>query len=841
MRDSVLEHIPLSTQSEYKIIADIFSILDVDNSLWIGTGRGVVCRDSAGGERYYDMSSGLPNNTIHSLIADGEGGVWISTNEGLVRIDPSTGSVERYSRDNGLKVEEFSDGASFLSEEGTLYFGGVDGWVEIRKNPTYTRDAGFVPSVDFTSMVVKGKQNSLVTSLGTSLRRGEKIQLRHDENTFTAEWNVFDNINYKDYSYLYQFGTAIKEGEWVDNGLSNVLSFTHLAPGDYTLFVKARNLLTREETDVACLDMSIAAPWYATTIANLLYFALLLLGLAVLAMLYNRRDKQRQRYAFEQMDRRHKEELYEEKLHFFTNITHEFKTPLSLIYTPCERILSYDGTDDYVRKYTKVIRANTDRLNAMIQEIIDYRKLESGHQTVHLREVDISDITLNYFHSFLDLAERNGMTMEHEIVPGIRWVTDSKCYARILTNLITNALKYTNKGGLIRISLGIDPESNLTLKVYNTGKGIAEKDRGSIFNRYRVLDNVEENRVSGITSRNGLGLSICKGMAELLGGAITVDSKEGEYADFIVRLPVRVLPESSVGDGDMQAVSPEISPIELESIRSELKSDASYIIDRKGLPMLLVVDDNREILDLLHDSLTQYDVRTAQDAEEALKVLKDQRPDVVITDIMMPGTDGFSLTRQIKENKHTMNIPLIILSARGTEEDRVRALEVGADAFIDKPFSLNYLKAVISQLLKSAGRTREYYASSASAFQYVEGHLLSKEDKDLLQRIDVYLDAHLKDGDVSVDSLAGAVQLSTRALYRRFSVMSLPPPNEFIKERKIQYAAKILLTSNLTVQEVVYECGFGNRAHFYKEFGRRFGMTPKEFRMKNRLKDDSLS
>ena len=838
MGENDLEPVKMETESRYEIVSDVFSLVETGNALWVGTGRGVVRRAFSGEERYFDSETGLPNNTVHALVADGKKGIWVSTNEGLVRLDFSRDRNERFGVDKGLTVNEFSDGAAFLADDGVLYFGGVNGWVEVYENPAFSDDQTFVPSVVFTSVGLRDRQLDFYAGVIGSTDGRQEIRLGPGDNSFTAEWVVFDHVNYRDYTYLYQFGT-LKEGEWVDNGRSGSLSFTRVKPGNYGLYVKARNMLTGAETAVARLDIFIEAPWYASTWARLFYLLALFAGIIGLFVVFQERARRRQQYALEQMDRQHKEELYEEKLRFFTNVTHEFRTPLTLIYTPCERILSYDRADDYVKKYTRVIRANTDRLNALIQEIIDYRKLESGHQRIHLQEVSVSDITLNYFHSFLDVAEQNGMTMEQEIAPGIRWVTDGKCWGRILSNLITNALKYTKKGGLIRISLDRTPDDYLRLRVYNTGKGIAEEDRERIFNRYGVLENVEENRVSSITSRNGLGLSICKGLVELLDGTVTVDSRVGEFAEFIVRLPRQEVPQG--GTGDEQTEVPSVSPIDMAAIRSELNSKSDYVVDRKGLPLVLAVDDNREILDLLRDSLTQYDVRTALDADEALRILKDQRPDIVITDIMMPGTDGFSLTRQIKENKHTMNIPLIILSARSTEEDRVHALEVGADAFIDKPFSINYMKAVIAQLLKSAGRSREYYGSSASAFQYAEGQLLSKEDKELLQRIDAYLDVHLRDGDISVDSLAEAVQLSTRALYRRFNTMNLPPPNEFIKERKMQLAAKILLTSNLTVQEVIYECGFANRAHFYKEFGRRFGMTPKEFRQKNRLKDDSLS
>lgn len=260
----------------------------------------------------------------------------------------------------------------------------------------------------------------------------------------------------------------------------------------------------------------------------------------------------------------------------------------------------------------------------------------------------------------------------------------------------------------------------------------------------------------------------------------------------------------------------------------------------KSKSTVLVIDDNIEILSLLSDSLSDYKVRTAKSAEEGLDLLKKETPDVIITDVMMPGTDGLTFARQIKANRHTMHLPLIILSAKTSNEEKVEGIVSGADVFIGKPFSVSYLRAVVARLLESRNTLREYYNSSASAYEYTDGHLLDRDDKDFLDRVVEYIDNHIDDADLSPDQLAAGLQMSLRNLYRKFKELNQPTPNDFIKNHRITFAAKLLLTTSFTVQEIIYRTGFSNRSHFYKEFDKRFSMTPKEYRQSNKKRDPSF-
>lgn len=819
----------MAVASVSQAVSDVFSMAEAGGNLWIGTGNGLVELSPGGTENYITKQEGLPNNTVHTLLTDQEDCVWIATNEGLARLDPSDNSIIRYGHDRGLSVIEYSDGAAFKTGD-TLYFGAVNGWVEVSRNDHYVPSEPFVPSIHFAKFYSSNHEEILYVLLH---RSGNKIKLAPGDNTFSIEFYANDNIHPGDYEYFYRIDKR-GEGKWLPLEQENRVSFSGMAPGDYQIFIRARNRATGVESLPEGFSLSVAAPWYATSLMKTLYALLSLLIVGAFAFIAIRNVRRRDRYALETMERHHKEELYEEKLMFFTNITHEFRAPLTLIYTPCEQILAYEGTDSYVRRYALQIKNNAERLGTLIQEIIDYRRLESKHQTVKPLRLDLSALCHGIAGSFIDLAIQNGIQLEEKIEDGVIWNMDRKCMVRIETNLITNALKYTREGGTVRVSFAKDGE-DVVLKVFNTGKGIREEDRTAIFDRYRVLEGVEETRVNSITGRNGLGLAICKSTVDLLGGTITVDSKVGEWAEFTVRLPELTLPEVTESQKDVIETDAQDLPVGSgQYLRHE------EYPGRSGLPILLVVDDNADLLRLLEDSLDGFDVRTSLDASGAMDVLKSETPAVIVTDLMMPGTDGFEFTRQIKTNKHTMHIPVVILSARNAVEDRVKGREMGADVILGKPFSLTELKAVIRQLIGKDDRLKEYYNTSASAFDYVDGKLVSTEDKEFLGSVDAFMSKALSSGEVTVESLAQALNLSTRNLYRRFKSLGLLPPNEFIRDRKLLEASKLLRTTGLTIQEIIYECGFNNRAHFYKEFSKRFGCTPKEYRTGHRTKDEGL-
>lgn len=835
VEDGKLREVPVKGDFDSNAVNDIFTAIKGDDTLWLGTGEGLVKVGPDGTKQYAGIANGFANNTIHDMTLDSKGNIWMSTNNGIVCFDPSTDKGITYAENYGLSVTEFSDGAVFNTGS-TIIFGGINGVAFINRNSADTSTEPYRPRLSLITLSVSGEDVPAGEFL--SRRHGqEQLTLAPNQNHFSITVASPDFIDSGNYLYSY----TLDGKNWIGNGASPTVSFSGMHYGTYTFTMKCLNRATGIESDPYTLRIVVRAPWYLSGWARALYL-LMLIGLVVAGVaLYMRRQREKQRVALDRLERVHKEEVYEEKLKFFTNITHEFCTPLTLIYGPCERILDYPGSDDYIRRYVGLVRTNAERLNTLIQELIDFRRMETGHKRLKLTSVGVSQLCSDIITSFSELADRNRVELVDEIEPDIVWTTDFECLRKTLTNLISNAFKYTPTGGTIRISLRCDGDK-LRLSVYNTGRGIDEEGKRRIFNRYSVLDNVEENAVKGLSSRNGLGLAICHSMVDMLKGTISIESEVGKYADFIVELP-RLKEEGTESPAPLPSAPrpvEEVAPPTVESGVRPPEPVAAVVNNGESRGNLLVVDDNREILTLLRDSFSDYKVIVAESADKALEIIRDTPPDLIISDIMMPGTDGVTFTKMVKQNKHTMHTPLILLSAKTSNEERVEGIDSGADAYVGKPFSVTYLKALVNRMLENRRYLKEYYNTAAGAFEYNEGKLMHRDDKAFVDSMVDYIEAHINDSELSPERLAEQASLSLRNLYRRFKELELPSPSDFIKRQRITYAAKLLVTTTETVQEIIYSSGFSNRSHFYKEFDKRFGMTPKDYRTQHGVADSSL-
>lgn len=828
--DSIVR-VPLEGEYDTKAVLDVFSVVNEDSVRWLGTGHGLLKVSDRDERLFFGLENGFINNTIHDMLNDNDGKLWISTNNGLYRFDQQSEKTQVFGRPDGVKVTEFSDGAAFNTGS-MLLFGGINGLVTVSKTPGFSAPQPYRPMISLQRLAIAG-ENVDPTGYIRIGDGGARLELAPGQNHFAVTFATPDFLNPSDYNYLY----TLDGREWINNGSNGTIFFNEMSYGKYNLRVKYVNRISGVEGEPYRLEINLKAPWYLSDLAKVVYILLILTILGGIVLVYIWRQRRKRAEELSRIEHQHREEVYEEKLRFFTNITHEFCTPLTLIYGPCERIMDYEGTDDYIKKYIGLVRTNVERLNTLIQELIDFRRIETGHKILKIRPVNISELCSDTVDTFSDLADRNDIDYAADIEPSVIWNTDFSSLRKILNNLISNAFKYTPVGGRIEVDAHLDDDDKLRISVYNTGKGIGDKDRDRIFNRYSVLDNVEENAVKGLSARNGLGMAICHSMVKMLHGDIDIESEVGRYARFIVTLPHL---ESDVKEEDTtlrdEAARPAPRPADPVAPDTEIPETEAD----KSRSTVLVIDDNTEILSLLADSLSDYQVRTATSAEEGLTLLKQETPDVIITDIMMPGTDGLTFARQIKTNRHTMHIPLIILSAKTSNEEKVEGIASGADVFIGKPFSVAYLRAVVARLLESRNTLREYYNSSASAFEYADGQLLDRDDKDFLDRVVEYIDAHIDDPDLSPDQLAAGLQMSLRNLYRRFKELDQPTPNYFIKNHRIAFAAKLLLTTSYTVQEIIYRTGFSNRSHFYKEFDKRYGMTPKDYRQSNKKRDASF-
>ena len=827
-----LVSIPLKNKYSSRVVDDIFSIMRNEKGVWLGTGAGLI-KKGQNEEAFFNLQTGFINSTIHTMLLDENQKLWIATNGGLICFDTLTNKFQNYGKGSGLKMQEFSDGASFCRNN-ILFFGGINGFVTITNNTMYNPDQEVsMPPLRFTNVYVLGEQGKHAGV--QSWDDKPSLSLKSDENTFTISFLALDYVNPTNYSYQYRLD---KNMAWVDNGTNNSIPFTQMRYGNYILEIRYKNQATGEVSPIYSVYITIAAPWYLSTLAIVIYALLILLAVLLCIRWFLLKQQRKRLFALEKMEQQHKEELYEEKLRFFTNITHEFYTPLTLIYGPCERLLEYDHSE-YIQKYVTMIKANAERLNALIQEIIDFRRLETGHQVQCIQQVDVSALCNDIIHSFSELAERNNIQVENVVSEDIVWNTDRRSLMKILNNLISNAFKYTSAGGRIRVTVDVADNQKLRIKVYNTGKGIRQEDIPLVFNRYKVLDGVEASNIKGMTSRNGLGLAICHSMVELLKGDIQIQSEYGSYAEFIVLLPMLDLTlDKKENDSSVSDVTPPVNvapQVSVDALNSTEKG--ADIAENK----ILVVDDNTEMLALLQESFSKdFNVIVAQNAEQALEKVKNETPSLIITDVMMPGMDGFELTRQLKQNKYTMSIPVIILSAKNSSQEKIVGFDAGADAYIGKPFEIDYLKAIVVRLIENRSKLKDYFNSSACAYDFSHGHLVKAEDKEFLLKVTEYIENHVDSEELSLEELAEYMQVSVRTLYRRFKEIGLDSPKDYIKEYRINLAAKLLRTTSLTVQEIIYKTGFINRSHFYKEFSKHYQMTPKDYRNMYNKKEDNL-
>ena len=614
--------------------------------------------------------------------------------------------------------------------------------------------------------------------------------------------------------------------QWVNNGSESGVSFTNMAPGEYTLLVKYYNSVFDKESDVYSLVIRIGDPWYASWWAYLIYALCLLLLAALLIRSFILRSKRKKQELLNEIEKRHQKNVFESKLRFFTNIAHEFCTPLTLIYGPCGRILSSKGLSKFVVDYVQMIQTNAERLNNLIHELIEFRRIETGNREVRIESLNVSSIVKGIAKTFVEMAKSRNITFLSKIPEQVMWNSDKGFLNTIIINLISNAFKYTPDGQSIKIEVDTSGENMLTLRVANEGSTIKEKDFQYIFNRYAILDNFE-NQDEKNFSRNGLGLAISYNMAKLLNGTLKVENTPDGWVMFTLTLPVV---ELTTGVAETKRLTAEYIPkIDTQSI---LKLP-QYEFD-KMRPTLLVVDDEIEMLWFIGEIFSaDFNVVTLQDPERLDQVMNEVYPNVIICDVMMPGMGGIELTRRIKSVKETAHIPIIVVSGRHEMEQQMEALSVGAEMYITKPFSAEYLRISVCQVMERKEVLKNYFSSPISSFEKSDGKLTHKESKKFLQSVLKIINDNITNKDLTPRYIADRLAISPRSLYRKMEEIGEDSPTDLIKECRLHIAKDLLLTTKKTIDEIVFDSGFSNKVTFFKVFREKYECTPKEFRMKH--------
>lgn len=789
--------------------------LEDDYSLWIGTGGfGLlhVTRDNSGNitSKTYDRESGLRDLSIHGILKDSAGKIWVSTNIGLSSLNPTTGEIVNYYGNEDLQSDEFSNSACLVASDGTLLFGGIDGFN--RFDPLKVSKRDFEPDPHIIRFSLMREPERLFPT-------NEEIVLKHNENYFSISFSAIEYIENSNCEYSYRLEGF--DDQWIHQSKASPVTYTNLPHGKYSFQVRCTNGDKKWGSKTASLPITVRRPWWNTPWAWLIYAILVGGSIYTINQVARMRAKRKQEMELEILNKQHENETYEAKLRFFTNIAHEFGTPLTLISGAGEQLRWTGNLASKPAKYVNIIKDNADRMMRLIKELMDFRKVDTGNYPLTYSKFDMAAMTRTVSEGYSGQGESSGISMDLDIPEEPVWiVSDYGAVEKILHNLVSNAYKYTPEQGSIKVALKPLQDSGIQLSVTNSGNGIKPEDLPKVFDRFVVLENLESEAREGRIERNGIGLALVSSLVNTLGGKVTVASERKKYTEFTVTLP-------SADEKMVEVEDPALNP-ELYDL---MEADEGYHTAPRDMT-IIVVDDEKAIRDLVADILSdRYKVLQASDGKEAVELISHGLPDLVITDIAMPGMNGIELCRYLKENEITRNIPIVFLSFMSDIQNEISSFETGGEAFIPKPFYPRHLNAVVGKILSGREALKTYYSSAISNSDLLNEKVVKKGERDFIMKVTSLIETDLSNEEISPAFLAGEMNISKAQLYRKLKELVDMSPVEFVRSIRLEKAAHMLKTTSLTAQEIMYSVGFNNKSYFYREFGKKYGMSPKEYRM----------
>lgn len=819
---------------------DVLSLLKGrDNSLWIGTSGGLNLLTFNGQNpdfRYFTTDDGLPNHTIHSMLEDDSGNLWLSTNNGLSRFLRKENRFVNYNSGDGLLNSEFTDGAAFKSKQDSkLYFGGTNGvdWFYPGKIPLSDFQAEVILTGFslFNKLLQPGDETQI---LQKSIDATNQITLSHRQNFFSVS---FTSLNYDNPAkILFSYRLSQFNEEWIDIGTQRFASFTNVPPGDYELQLRATNEDGVWSDQVRTLRILVKPPFWRTRLAYVFYFFCFVSAVLLVYSYQAKKIKRKHLKALDELNRKKEQELNRHKFEFFTNLAHEFRTPLTLIFASAANLMDKAKKLPMEQGLFRSIYQNALRLQRMIDELLAFQKLDSGREVLKLQQLDVVAFISEIIEIFSVYVNNKEIDLVFEpATQECMLAFDPEKLERIMLNLLSNAVKFTPPGGLISVKVK-SAGKEVLITVGDNGSGIHPRDLAFIFNRYFHQNPIPERGQSEHKS-TGIGLAYTKSLVELHKGRIEVESELGKGSVFSVYLPDTVS-QNRVDEG-LNMRNQDLLKHLRESISEEflIQQDLDVEADNlaeenataKSAYRILIVEDDKQLLHLLRRLMAEHFlVETASNGEQALEVLKKKRIDLVVSDVMMPEMNGLELAQIIKNDLITSHIPVILLTAKSANEDVIRGLETGADGYITKPFHPRHLYLRIAKLLQTRELLVEGIRNSFDKQNEIQQEQLSERDRKLLEKAHDYIANHYHEESLNADDLADELALSKAQLYRKIKALSGLTPHGLIKNFRLNKARTFISEGKYSISDIVYMTGFNNRAYFYRSYRELFGETPGE-------------
>lgn len=797
--------------------------------IWVGTREGFYCFNEKDKQiKRYNTTNGLPNNVVYGILEDSFGRLWLSTNRGISCFNPETEKFRNFTESDGLQSNQFNTASYCRTSVGQMYFGGINGITTFR--PELLLDNPYTPPVVITKLQLFNKvvrPDDETGILTKNISETKSITLKSWQTAFSIEFVVSNYISGQHNTFAYKLEGYDKEWYYLTD--SRTVSYSNLPQGTYQFLVKAANSDGKWNPIPTALEIIVLPIWYKTWWALLIFFATFAGFITFVFRFFWMRKSMEAQLEIERRDKEHQEEINQMKMRFFINISHELRTPLTLILTPLQEIIN-KISDRWTRNQLEYIQRNANRLLHLVNQLMDYRRAELGVFELKAKKGNAHQLIQDNFLFYDKLARHKKITYTlHSELEDKEVLFDANYLELIVNNLLSNAFKYTESGQSITVTL---KEENgwLLLQISDTGIGIPINKQGKIFERFYQI---ESEHVG-----SGIGLSLVQRLIELHHGRIELDSEENKGSTFSVYLPqdLSVYKPSELASNNEQNEEEQVYSTNSKAmyfIDTEKVENESVESGDKKRGTILIVEDNNEIRRYLNNGLADlFNTLEAGNGEEALEKLKDNEVDVIVTDVMMPVMDGIKLCKNVKQNIRTCHIPVIILSAKTDIKDQMEGLQMGADDYIPKPFSLAILTTKIQNMMRTRRRMLDKYAKSLEVEP--EKITFNAMDEALLKRAMAIVEKNMDNIEFSTDEFAREMNMSRSNLHLKLKAITGESTIDFIRKIRFNEAAKLLKDGRYTVAEVSTMVGFNTPSYFATSFKKYFGCLPTEYIKKSK-------
>lgn len=818
--------------------------------LWVGTSSGLnklvinssadIFKVDASNTKVvnYSTENGLADNSIKSILEDENGNLWLATNAGISFFDIEKESFTNFSTSDGLRGTDFNSESALFSEDGLMYFGSTEGLNVF--DPKQITQSDFIPALMITDFqifnqpVIIGRESPLKENI----LEAKEIILPYSDNVFSFQFSALDYNDPMSVQYAYKMEGF--DADWIYSGNRRFITYTNLNQGSYTFKVKATNSDGVWSENVKSISVIVNPPWWRSTWAYLTYILLIIVGLFTARKIEMNRTRLRNELKMREFEAKKQHELENIKSRFFANLSHEFRTPLTLIRGPVEELINGTAGENQ-KEYFELIQRNSEKLQQLIDQLLELTQLENAAIPLNAKQLNLVSLLRGLLFAFESLAKQNDLKLSFHSTEEkiICWIDNDKL-EKIINNLLSNAVKFTPAKGEISIVVkktSLNGNEVALVKVSDTGIGIPKDKLANIFDRFFQVDDSSRKKFGG----SGIGLALVKELVDLHKWNIQVQSDLGKGTEFILSIPIsdtylsdqekdfgQTVDSEKEAEMNRNLTNEDSEPIEVE-IEKEIQ-EKQKLLDAK--PLILIVEDSEDVRSYISGLLkNDYRISEATDGKDGIRKSTELMPDLIISDVMMPSMDGFEFCRKIKTDWQTSHIPVILLTAKASQESKLEGLETGADDYLTKPFSSKELLVRIKNLLEQRKKLREKFGKEIKIEP--ASVTVNSIDNEFLEKAFAVVEKNLSNTELSSEDFAREMFMSRSQLHRKLVSVTGQGPGEFLRTFRLKKAALLILEKRLSITQIAFEVGFSSPSHFTKAFRQQFNCLPTEFIERN--------